>query len=59
MEIPPERSMTERAKTRRGDGHAAPRIEHDEALQQSAHLEDDFPFVLLPEIAGLDIMGWR
>src|ERR1700743_345189 len=53
MEIPPEGSAAEGAEARGRHGHAPAQVEHDESLQEAAHLKADLPRVVLAKVAGL------
>src|ERR1700729_3518773 len=54
MDISPKRSLVESAELAGSDVHASSQIEHDQAVGETAHLEGDFPRIVIAEEAGGD-----
>src|SRR5450631_3870180 len=59
MNVPSERAPVESAKLRLSCAHASAQVEHDKAVGQGAHLENDLPRVIFAEIAALHAFLYR
>src|SRR4051794_22994231 len=52
MDVPPEGAPVEGPKAGSRHTQSPAQIEHDEAMRERAHLEDDLPRVILAEISA-------
>src|SRR5208283_464747 len=59
MNVPPEGPAVKSAKAGRSQAHTSAQIEHDEAMGQGPHFEDDLPHVILAEITAFHPFPYR